>query len=179
MNPKDFTLHSGGANGSDFQFEIIGREFGVINFIHYWYGKMNPHSLPEHEITVEDYLDGVEMVHKANTILKRQGYEKYMNLLARNWSQCKYSDAVYAIGTLKNNKIVNGGTGWCVAFAQLTDKELYVFDQDKEQWYFWNGKFEVCVTPRLTKDFAGIGTRKINESGILAIRNVYKRTFTS
>ena len=69
MNPKDFTLHSGGANGSDFQFEIIGREFGVINFIHYWYGKMNPHSLPEHEITVEDYLDGVEMVHKANTIL--------------------------------------------------------------------------------------------------------------
>jgi hypothetical protein len=56
------------------------------------------------------------------------------------------------------------------------NKELYVFDQNKNQWYYWNQKFEVCVTPKLTKNYAGIGTRKINNNGIQAIRNVYNKT---
>ena len=96
---KEYTLHSGGAIGADFTFEVIGRKFGLTNINQYWYGKMNPHSKLEDEISEEDYLEGVEMVHKANTILKRKGYEKYMNLLARNWCQVKYSNGIYAIST--------------------------------------------------------------------------------
>ena len=74
-NPNEYILHSGGAHGSDHQYEIIGREFGLTHFNHYWYKKMNPFSKPEHEISEEDYIEGVEMVHKANSILKRKGYE--------------------------------------------------------------------------------------------------------
>ncbi len=170
-------LHSGGAKGADSQFEIIGREFGLIHFNHYWYQKKNPFSKIEDEISKEDYQEGVKMVYESNKILKRQNIDKYMHLLARNWSQCKYSDAIYAISTFKSNKEVNGGTGWCVQFGILTNKEVYVFDQEKEQWYYWNGKFEVCVTPKLTENFAGIGTREINEAGKKAIRNVYEKTF--
>lgn len=175
---NDYQLFSGGAIGSDFMWELIGKEFGVINHHHYWYKKMNPHSKPEDEITEEDYQEGIDMVHKANKIIKRKNIEKYMHLLARNWSQCKYSEAIYAIGTLKNKKEINGGSFWCCMFAILSNKPVYVFEQEKEQWYFWNNnKFEVCVTPILSKNYAGIGTRQINESGINAIRNVYKKTF--
>lgn len=173
----NYTLHSGGANGADITFEIIGREYGLINFNHYWYGKMNPHSNPEDKISEEDYQEGVKMVFESNKILKRKGFEKYMNLLARNWCQVKYSDATYAISSISSNK-VNGGTGWACAMTIIENKPLYVFDQEKEQWYFWNDKkFEVCVTPKLTENFAGIGTREINDAGINAIRNVYKKTF--
>lgn len=177
MNINNYILHSGGAVGSDIEFEKIGREFGLTHFNHYWYKKMNPYSKTEDEISESDYQEGVNMVYEANKILKRKNVEKYMSLLARNWSQCKYSDAVYAISTLKNKKEVNGGTGWCCAFAIITKKPLYVFDQEKEQWFFWyNDRFEVCVTPKLTNNFAGIGTRNINISGTIAIRNLYKNS---
>lgn len=179
MNPKDFTLHSGGAKGADTKWDEIGREFGVVNHFHYWYKKPNPKSLPEHEISEEDYQEGVEMIQRANKILKRQNIDRYMHLLARNWLQVKNADSIFAIGMLKGKKQVQGGTGWAVQMAIDEDKDVYVFDQEKEQWYYWNNVFVACTTPRLTKNYAGIGTRKINDAGILAIRNVYKRTFTN
>jgi len=173
---EKYTLHSGGAIGADITFEEIGREYGMINFNHYWYGKKNPHSKTEDEISLEDFEEGVEMVNKANSILKRSGYERYMNLLARNWCQVKYSETVYAISTIKNNKVA-GGTGWAASMAILEDKELYVFDQNKNQWYYWyNNEFVSCVVPKLTKNFAGIGSRKINKNGIAAIRKLFERT---
>ncbi|NPV12842.1 MAG: hypothetical protein HPY57_13805 [Ignavibacteria bacterium] len=172
-----YTNHTGGAIGSDTKWDEIGREFGVLNHIHYWYKKPNPKSLPEHEISEEDYNEGVQKILLANKTLKRHNIEKYMHLLARNWCQVKNADAVYAIGIIKGNK-VDGGTGWAVQMSIDCGKPVYVFDQEKEKWYFWNDtKFEVCVTPKLTENFAGIGTREINESGINAIRNVYKKTF--
>ena len=109
--------------------------------------------------------------------LKRQNIDKYMHLLARNWMQVKNSDAIYAIGEIKNN-IVAGGTGWAVQMAIDNNKQVYVFDQNKNNWYYWNGKFEYCNTPVLVENYAGIGTRDINENGIKAIINVYKKTKT-
>ena len=169
-------LHSGGANGADHYFQTIGEEFGLITFYyHYWYGKKNPYSKDVDEISENDYQEGIIMVHKANSILKRKNYDKYMNLLSRNWCQVKYSDAVFAISKIENNK-VSGGTGWACAMCILVDKPLYVFDQEKEKWFFWNNKqFEICVTPTLTDNFAGIGTREINNAGINAIRNLYQK----
>lgn len=177
MNAIEYNNHSGGAIGSDITWDKIGREFGVINHYHYWYGKMNPNSLPEHEVSNEEYQEGILMIHKANLTLKRKNIDGYMHLLARNWMQVKNSDSIYAIGTLKNNKQCNGGTGWAIQMAIDCDKPVYVFDQNKNKWYYFNDIFVFCNTPILTKNFAGIGTREINENGVNAIRNVYKKTF--
>ena len=177
---KDYLNHSGGAKGSDSYWDEIGREHGFNNHIHYWYKKMNPKSEPQHQVTEEDYLEGVKMIERANLTLKRQNINKYMHLLARNWSQVKYSDSIYAIGFIqKNMKSVKGGTGWAIAMSIDSEKDTYIFDQDKEKWFYWdynNKKFLTCVTPSLTKNYAGIGSREISESGINAIRNVYKKT---
>ena len=177
IQPSDYRCFSGGAIGSDSQFEIIGREFGLTEFNHYWYKKMNPFSKRTDEISEDDYQEGILKIHEVNKILKRKNIDKYMHLLARNWCQVKYSDATYAISTITNNK-VDGGTGYAVHMSILEDHPTYVFDQEKEKWYFWNNnKFEYCVTPKLSLDFAGIGTREINDAGIKAIRNVYEKTF--
>ena len=56
-------------------------------------------------------------------------------------------------------------------------KIVYVFDQDINKWFIWkDNTFIETNTPTLTKKFAGIGTREINENGIQAIRDVYEKT---
>ena len=175
-NSIQYTMNSGGANGSDQIFGEYAIKYGIGKINHYWYKKPNPHSKPEDQISEEEYQEGIQMIHRANKTLKRKGIEKYMHLLARNWLQVKNSESIFAIGTI-NGKQVNGGTGWAVQMGIDEGKSVYVFDQEKCKWYFWNREIEVCNTPILTKNYAGIGTREINENGIKAIENLYKRTF--
>jgi hypothetical protein len=197
-NPIDLTnivCHSGGAEGSDTYWENIGEEFGVKT-------KAYSYKTPKHisnnkvEISEDDYKEGIIEVNKANKFLNRYGIHKYMNLLARNWAQVKYSKQIFAVGTIikpgnKNNRgyynkgkydIVDGGTGYAVRMGINNGREVYVFDQVKEKWFRWSYSslrfVDIGKIPSITEqDFAGIGTREILPNGIKAIRDVYELTF--
>ena len=180
---SQITNHSGGAIGSDTQWDTIGREYGMLNNKHYYHGQKTPNG--NTEITTAQFEEGKQKVLLANRTLNRKP-DNYMNLLARNWIQVKNADAIFAIGTImENRKMVDGGTGWAVQMAIDSGKPVYVFDQNKKAWFSWEGSasdissvmFEqLAETPTLTKDFAGIGTRKISADGISAIRDVYEKT---
>ena len=175
ISQTDFTLHSGGAQGADSYWSQIGQKYNV-KANHYYYNNKTPKG--NYEISKTDYDEGVEHVLKANETLQRKP-EKYMNLLARNWAQIKYSDAVFAISTIKNN-IVSGGTGWAVQMAIDVGKPIFVFDQNIGNWYSYNYNtkvWDVVDTPVLTKNFAGIGTRELNTKGKWAIEDIYAKTF--
>lgn len=179
MNLLRYDLHSGGANGSDSYWELIGADSKLeIVPHHYYYGVKTPRG--NHEITESEFLEGKEKVMLANETLKRVPY-KYMNLLARNWMQIKMSDEVFAIGSLSDpeNLIVDGGTGWAVQMAIDARKQVNFFDQDLNKWFRLTDdfkKFYESECPILTPNFAGIGTRKINANGIRAITDVYLST---
>jgi hypothetical protein len=197
-NPIDLTnivCHSGGAEGSDTYWENIGEEFGVKTKA-YSYKTPKHTSLNKVEISDEDYKEGIVEVNKANKFLNRYGIHKYMNLLARNWAQVKYSKQIFAVGTIikpgdKNNRgyynkgkydIVDGGTGYAVRMGINNEREVYVFDQIKEKWFRWSYSslrfVDIGKVPSITEqDFAGIGTREILPNGIEAIRDVYELTF--
>jgi hypothetical protein len=169
--------HSGGALGADSEWDNIGRQFGVIHHYHYWYGTKNPKSKDDDEITKEEFNEGKQKVLEANRTLKRKP-EAYMNKLARNWMQVANASTVFAITSLVSPTEAKGGTGWAVQMAIDNDVPVFVFDQTKESWFAWNGqKFVSTGTPRLTQNFAGIGTREINAAGLKAIKDVYERTF--
>jgi hypothetical protein len=187
--------HSGGASGADTAWEKIGEDFGVKTKAYSYRTKY--HESPNKvEISDEDYEEGIIQITKANKILCRFGINKYMNLLARNWAQVKYSDEVFAIGTIvepgkRNSKgfynksehqVVDGGTGYACMCAINNNRPLYVFDQDKDKWFRWSYtslKFiEVKKDLKINfENFAGIGTREIKHNGIKAIEDLYKRTF--
>lgn len=189
--------HSGGAEGSDTFFETIGAKYGVKTKAYSY--KTPKHTSPNKvEISKEDYIEGITEVNKANKVLYRYGIHKYMNLLARNWTQVKYSKEIFAIGTIvepgaRGNKgyynrskyqVVDGGTGYAVQMAINSGKEVYVFDQNKYKWLRWSYVsfqfIEVKAILKITKqDFAGIGTREIKQNGILAIEELYKNTFNT
>lgn len=184
LDINKMTCHSGGAEGSDSIWEFYSILYGM-NVNAYSYKTKYHKSESKVEISDEDFEEGVAMIKKANKILKRSGVNKYINLLARNWAQVKYSKEIFAVGEIvdKNNGVVNGGTGWAVAMGIINEKTVYVFDQIKNSWYKWS-----YILDRFTKlnkqptiqeeDFAGIGTRKINENGEIAIKEIFEKTFS-
>ena len=56
LQPKDYTNHSGGAEGSDIEWDKIGKKFGFVNNKHYWTETKTPHG--NTEITNEDFEEG-------------------------------------------------------------------------------------------------------------------------
>jgi len=177
---NNFILHSGGAIGSDRAWDQIGQKAGLLpdNINHYYLNTKTPFG--NFEINTADFIEGKAMVKKANSILHRRP-DNYMNLLARNWCQIKYSEATFAIANSLdlNTNIVGGGTGWAVAMSIIVEHPTYVFNQSDSKWYFFSSAskhFIECDTPSLTKNFAGIGTREIQSNGQFAIVDCYSKT---
>jgi hypothetical protein len=195
INAEDCTCHSGGAEGADTAFEVAAARWGITTKA-YSYKTKYHESLNKVEISQADYEEGVEQVNKANRRLGRFGISRYMNLLARNWSQVKYSRQVFAVGTIvdpgkKDSKgyknkwkqqIVSGGTGYAVMMAVLSERDVYVFDQNIGKWHRWSylsEKFQQVEPPLITENqFAGIGTRQLSESGRAAIDSLFEKTFS-
>jgi hypothetical protein len=191
-NSNKITFNSGGAEGSDTYWEMMAEIYGMkINAFSY---KTKKHkSINKKEISEEDYEEGIIEIKRANKHLKRKNIDKYMNLLARNWAQVKYSNEIFAIGNIlkkgetskkgykASNESVDGGTGYAIQMGILNNKTIYVFDQDKEQWFKWSYIIETFIKIKdpiiLEKNIAGIGTRELKSSGKKAIENLFLNSF--
>lgn len=181
---SNFICHSGGCPGSDMEWEIQGREYGIKTIAysfkgHTQYGEF-PQILTENEL-IESYGNVIIAEKGIKRPLQYITYNPYVkNLLSRNWFQVKNSESIYAIGIFfnKSQTIVKGGTGWAVQMAIDNKKPIYLFEQNLDHWfvyYYPENKFtEIYVIPELTSNFAGIGTREITDKGKQAIKEIYK-----
>jgi hypothetical protein len=194
IDKTKLTLHTGGALGSDSYFEKVSIEYGIS--VRAYSYKTKYHNSPNKvEISEEDYLDGISEVNKANKFLNRWGIHKYMNLLARNWAQVKYSKQIISIGRIvdpgqktskgycrSTGQSVDGGTGYAIQMGINNMRDVWVFDQFIGKWFRWSYSSMSFVESEcpsiMSNDFAGIGTRDINQSGINAIEDVFKKTFS-
>lgn len=195
LNKKRMICHSGGAIGADSVWEenCISRNIKVNA---YSFKTKSHDSENKVEISDEDYKEGCHEISRANKVLNRFGIHKYMNLLARNWAQVKYSKQIFAIGMIispggKDKKgyynkskyeIVSGGTGYAVQMGINNEKDVYVYDINKKKWFRWSYNslrfIELKESPKITEEnFAGIGTREITSDGVRAIIGVFKATF--
>ena len=172
-NIPNYIHHSGGAVGADLEWARQGARYGIVSR-HYWHRRRTPFG--NTEISQEDFVEGVHHVLQANGTLCRRP-ERHLDLLARNWCQVKYSEAVFAIGRMRQGR-VEGGTAWAVQMAIDVAKPVYLFDQESERWLgYADGTWRSCSTPVLTRSFAGIGSRQITPAGLRAIGEVYGKTF--
>lgn len=188
---SELTNHSGGAYGADTFWDIIGREFGVTKHMHYREAsnaslskKLRDANVTAITITPQQLEEGYKELEKVT----RKTYERNLenNLKARNFFQVKNADAIYAIAQLNIDKefdatSVFGGTNAAIQMAIAIGKPTYVWNTTDKTWYKWNNnKFEKTETPILTKNFAGIGTRDIenysvkNKEGKWVPRESYK-----
>ena len=179
----NYTCHSGGAPGSDITWENEGCKYGVKTIAYSFYNHVQE-SKNQKVLTVEELNEGFEHVKIASKEIKRNPNVRYpyvRNLLSRNWFQVKNSDAVFAVGKFINTKLVSGGTGWAVQMAIDNKKPVFFFDQVNNEWNEFNyesNQFErMNSIPKLTENFAGIGTREINDNGKKAIKEIFEKNF--
>ena len=175
---QGYTNHSGGAYGADTMWDTVGREFGVNNHNHYRDENNSTLSKKLKDAGVKAVTLTAAALNKArDTVNKLLGTNHKDdiagNLQARNYYQVANSDGVFAIGSLTpNKKGVTGGTNTAIQLAiKLTDKvrPVYVWDTNTQRWYEFNrtkGVFQATTTPTLTKEFAGIGTRDIENYNV-------------
>jgi hypothetical protein len=207
---KAFVNHSGGAYGSDTEWDLIGREFGVTDHRHYkskdntsMSKRLKDKGITPVVLTDEELENAREKVKQILGI--EYANDINGNLQVRNYYQFQNADAIYAIGTLKdNNKGVTGGTNTSIQLGINMGKPVYVWDVKSERWHVYkDNKFVPCDIPTLTKNYAGIGTRDIElynkkdkdtgkyvpnpkylgkdkeQKALQAIRDVYNKTLNS
>ena len=87
------------------------------------------------------------------------------------------SKTLYAIGWIQEDGTVKGGTGWGVELAKVFNRDVNVFDQDKNAWFTWNGVTWDKSEPVLpSAPFSATGTRNLTESGKQAIHGLFERS---
>ncbi len=187
---SEYTNHSGGAYGGDTYWDTIGREFGVTDQRHYK-DAGNPNlSQKLRNAGVKATVLTKEQMDKARTEVERLLGESYPdtlqgNLQVRNYYQVANADAVFAVAEIKptTKPEVMGGTNTAVQLGIKMGKPVYVFDLDTQKWYTqdkeyldkgydktkqewdYNGWKEIS-TPALTKNFAGVGSRDIENYNV-------------
>lgn len=124
-----------------------------------------------------------------------------MSILRRDIIIGLSADQLFAITTLDNNKIINGGTAWAVyAFIYKHIEYInqnnnnynfpigtngYIYDQIIEKWFqiIINKKddfiihdfIEINNSPIIKNSkYIGIGTRELNKKGEEIISNLYR-----
>lgn len=208
-NPQDYTMNSGGAYGGDTYWDVIGRQFGLTNINHFRPADNQRLSKILRDRNVKPFSITHEQSNYAREQIKQLTgmelpYDVGGELLARNFYQVDKSDGVFAIANITSSqKAVQGGTNMAVQVGIKQGKPVHVYDLNTESWYQYNqstGRFEVEDTPVLTKSFAGVGTRniqnyKVNKNGqwvdregyvgydkalkaANAIKAVYQKTFS-
>lgn len=167
---------SGGAIGADTVWGNIAKicDYDVIHYI------FDGHKSKEENLVVltpEQLSVANEHLEIANKTLGRHfpsNSEFVNNLLRRNYYQVVDSDSLYAISTIKDNK-VQGGTAWAVQmFLDMGKTQCYVYDQVIKEWFsFINGTWtKIGMPPVPSGIWAGVGTRDINDNGVNAIVEV-------
>lgn len=208
-NPQDYTMNSGGAYGGDTYWDVIGRQFGLTNINHFRPADNQRMSKTLRDRNVKPFPITNEQSNYAKEQIKQlTGRELPQDLagelLARDFYQVDKSDGVFAIANITSSqKAVEGGTNMAVQVGIKQCKPVHVYDLNTERWYQYDqstGRFEVEDTPVLTKSFAGVGTRniqnyKVNKNGqwvdregyvgydkalkaANAIKAVYQKTFS-
>jgi len=185
MNADHCTLFSGGAPGAEATFGDCAERFGVdeVNFV--FDGHNHERQRGVRVLSREELLHGDVSLEYVSKLMNRRYTEAstIRKVLQTLWYQVNAGQEIYVVGTILPDGTVRGGTGWGAEFAKLCNKPLFVFDQDQDAWFTWNGsawtKLTAADAPTITHPhFTGTGTRTLTANGRKAIEGLFERSFS-
>ncbi len=181
MNAEDCVRYSGAANGAESVFGEMAEKYGIeeVNF-----------SFEEHAdarlrgirvLTHRELEQGDVSLTYVSRLMNRRYKDTplFKKVLQGIWHQVNNSRQIFVVGKILEDGTVKGGTGWGAEFAKLCNKPLFVFDQDRDGWFYWVGEdWQSESSPAVTHAaFAGTGTRFIQDNGRAAIGDLFARSF--
>lgn len=178
----DCTLYSGGANGSEAAFGNVCERWGVqeVNFTFDGHSQvrargryiLSPRELAAGDVSLVYVSRRLNRTYSEGTLIRK--------VLQTLWHMVSRSQQVFVIGQIQDDGTVVGGTGWSVELARMWNKALWVFDQDQDLWFRWDGEEWVRGKPVIeTIHFTGTGTRYLKDNGKAAIEGLFERSFGS
>lgn len=184
MKKEDCILFSGGIKGAEAEFGANAERFGIeeVNFTFEGHAIVRQRGL--RVLNKDELKNGDVSLEYVSRLMNRHYTENptFRKILQSIWYQINSGREIYVIGEILGDKTVMGGTGWGAEFAKLCNKPLYVFDQKRNSWFFWDQldwvERKVGDEPVISHThFSGTGTRFLEENGKKAIAELFQRTF--
>ena len=183
---EDVILFSGGAQGAEAEFGACAERFGIeeVNFSFDGHKPVRTRGLRvlNHE---ELYAGDVSLAYVSKLMSRRYpDTPAFRKILQSIWYQINHGQEIYVVGAIQPDRTVRGGTGWAAEFAKLCNKPLYVFDQDKNSWFTWDGDASAWTPIEGSGEpvirhvhFTGTGTRLLSGPAQKAIEALFARSF--
>ena len=182
MRRQDFILFSGGAPGAEAEFGACAERHGIeeVNFTFDGHNIVRTRGV--RALNHEELQAGDVSLEYVSRLMHRRYTDSptIRKVLQTLWYQVNNGQEIYVIGAIQDDDTVRGGTGWGAEFAKLCNKPLFVFDQDKNQWFQWTGAGWTPLqdTPVISHPhFTGTGTRTVQPNGHRAIEELMTRSF--
>ncbi len=196
--PSEYTNHSGGAKGADTAWDVEAKKLGYLTNDVHWRepGKTEIDSLELKKLgrtatpmSPELYARGKQIADIIDESFGEDPNRAGSHYRYRNYAQVANSDAIFAISQgfgvrpkdpKKRYAPLDRGTLYAIYGAIYDGKPVYVYDQMASVWRTFNRetkKWQETGIPKLTQNFAGVGSRNLEENGRQAIIDVLKNTF--
>src|SRR5262249_16642433 len=141
MTASESILFSGGAPGAEAEFGRCAEHHGVeeVNFT--FEGHRIERQRGVRVLNREELQNGDVSLEYVSRLMNRPYTDSptIRKVLQTLWYQVNNGQEIYVVGAILDDGTVRGGTGWGAEFAKLCNKPLFVFDQDKDQWFGWSG----------------------------------------
>ena len=168
-----FTVISDGANGVDLEAEKLARHYGLK--VEFLIPPCHPRRASVQPLTHQQLAEAIPTTRQVAARLNKQ-LENSISLqyIHRNYHVVKQADMVLALTCFQpESNLCFGGTGWAVEMAKVLKKVLYVYDVQRDTWFWYNldqDLFYLC--DQMSEEQYALPTL-VQKTAIVGIRNVY------
>ena len=186
LKRDEVILFSGGGLGAEEAFGACAERFGIEEVNFSFEGHKPSRTRGLRVLNHEELAAGEVSLAYVSKLMNRRYPDTptFRKILQSIWYQINNGQEIYVIGAIQADQTVRGGTGWGAEFAKLCNKPLFVFDQDRNGWFTWDGEASTWVAQHGDEQpviqhihFTGTGTRLLTPAARTAITDLFTRSF--
>ena len=177
---SQFTLYSGGHRGAEAEFGKMAEKYGIkeVNFSfegHSIERNVGVKVLSQEELKKGDISMDIVSTRMGRSFSKA---EKIRKVIQSIFHMVNNGYQIFAVGWILPDNTVKGGTGWGVELGRLFNRPVFVYEQDRKEWFSWIDNSWMQVSPVIShKTFAGTGTRALTDDAKQAISDLFEKSF--
>jgi hypothetical protein len=181
VNASECILYSGAGGGAEAAFGSAAERWNVeeVNFT--FEGHPDARQRGIRVLTQAELKHGDVSLTYVSRLMNRTYKDSrlFKMVLQTIWHQVNSGQEIYVVGKILDDQTVKGGTGWGAEFAKLCNKPLFVYDQERNGWFGWQGTEFVAIAEPIIQhhQFCGTGTRFLSDEGAAAIDGLFQRSF--
>jgi hypothetical protein len=180
LKATECTMYSSGHVGAETVFGECCEKYGVKEVVfsfdgHFLSRNRNLIVLNDQELRRGDVSMEIVSLHMHRKYSESDMIRKVFQTI---FHMVNKGTQVFAVGELRDDKTVHGGTGWAVELGKFFNRNVHVFDKAQNKWFTWRQAAWFEDLPVIMEPaFCGTGTREMTEEARIAVEELFKRSF--